>query len=389
MPKQKPMKWPLPVAVHPTETVCYTVHVPKDRAYIGAFLGAMFLLSKPYAWADDPDHTAVEVGAVWRKIFDNLLKGDCPGRNCPPVNFIEDDMPTFRQEGCLLQTQCADGEWVTIYDPSACIVAGASQPPPGGTPEPGACLEYDVVLQANSKWQLPVAVDNGDIVTITGAAGGWSDGTINPWHCPDGNNYILGACVPGTAGFDGADPVPSKNHMRLVALTSTQGYDAFNTVIGFSGYSSPDTLTFQANDSTLGDDAGSISFHVKICKAALPPVEIGYNFGIGPATANYGENVTMQGVDAGSATCAEVFDLQITLSPCATLTFVSLADWVLRDCGDGDTLYSYRDCSGTLHTVTNAMAGRVPPVGVTFTNINLFELIGANAFTTVIKLDPA
>lgn len=383
------MKWPLPVIVRPPTSLCFQINVPNERHHLAAFYGAMFLLSKPYAWGDDPDHTAIAVGQVWREIFDKLTPGGCNECPEPDIHFVEDDMAIFRQEGCLLQTQCADGSWVTIYDPTVCIAQGGSQPPPGGTPEPGQCLEYDVTLQANSKWQLPVAVDNGDIVTITAAQGGWSDGTINPWHCPDGNNYILGLCAPGTAGFDGADPVPSKNHMRLVALTSTQGYDAFNTVIGFSGYASPDTLTFQANDSTLNDNAGSVSFHVKFCKASLAPVDITYVFGTGPATATYGDNVTMQGVDAGFATCAEVFDLQITLSPCATLTFVSLADWTLRDCAGTDTLYSYRDCGGALHTVTNDMAADTPPVGVTFTNIDLFELIGANAFTAVIRLDPA
>lgn len=78
MPHQKPMKWPLPETLHPAGRVCYQVSIPNEVHYIGAFLGAMFLLTKPYAWADDPDHTAIEVGAVWRDIYNELAPG-CGG----------------------------------------------------------------------------------------------------------------------------------------------------------------------------------------------------------------------------------------------------------------------------------------------------------------------
>jgi hypothetical protein len=383
------MQWVLPDELNPPDIVCFKVFIPKERFYLAAFMGSMWQLTKPYLWADDPEHKAIQAGARMVRVFDTMVRDECDP-DCPPCfGDIGDDMPQFRQEGCLLQVQCANGDWETIYDPSQCIVSGASQPPPAGDVAPGQCLEWDVVLQGNGQWRLPVAVNNGDIVTITGAAGLWSDGSINPWKCPDGNNGPFGICIPSTAGFDGGDPVPTQFHMRLIAQTSMAGYDAFNTVIGFAGLSGDDTLTFQANDSDLTNNAGSVHFHVKFCKANATPVAISYTFGSGPASANYGDLVTALSADAGFATCAEVFDLTMHFDPCVDMTFVSLADWSLRNCTDGDTLYSYRDCDDTIHTVTNADAGGAAPVGITLRNIKLFELIGANNFTCVIRLEPA
>jgi hypothetical protein len=381
MPHQKPMKWVLPQIVHPNDFVCYQVRVPKERAYIGAFLGAMFLLSKPYAWGDDAAHTALEVGKVWREIFDNLKQG-CED-DCPDVFFVEDDMPVFRQEGCLLQTQCADGSWVTIYDPTACIPAGVTQPPPGGTVPPGACLEYDVTLQANSKWSLPVPVDNGDVITISNTKGLWYDGAVDPWKCPDGNNGPLGVCVGGSAGFDGADPVPAQFHMRLVGITSVQGYDAYNATIAIAGYGAADQLIFQANDSTLSDDAGSISFHVKYCKASAGPVGISYGVGTGPGSVAIGDSFTVSSAHTG---VVQAFDL--TFSRCVRMTVTGYTGFVeIGSAGAND--WVYWDCSSTPHNGPLSNSGAVPtdfPANSDTTRVT-FEGDNSFPFSLVIRVD--
>lgn len=275
--------------------------------------GALKQLLLQATW-DTTDVTHLE--RVQGQVFDLISKFNCAtaptlAQLCPQIIDFgcecgeEDSM--WRQDGCKLIMSC-NGVDTFTYDPSACIAAGTSQPPPGGSPAPGACLVYDVTLQASSKWQLPVAVDNGDTITISGAQGGWSDGTINPWHCPDGDNYLLGICVGGSAGFDGADPVPSQFHMRLVALTSMQGYDAFNTTIGIIGLGSPDSLTFQANDATLSDNAGSVSFRVTICKAQPSPVALTYAAGSGPATVTLPTTIVVDTADFGGGAAEVVFN---------------------------------------------------------------------------------
>lgn len=301
----------LPADLHPPDTICYQVRVPNDPAYIQAFIGALYDTTLWVSWQRDAAHNGVKAAQVMKKVWWDTVNNpnacDCPPP--PEINFVEDDMPVFRQEGCLLQTQCADGSWVTIYDPTACIASGVSQPPPGGDVPAGQCLEYDVTLQANGKWSLPVPVDNGDSITITGAKGLWSDGTINPWKCPDGNNGPLGICIPSTAGFDGADPAPAFFHMRLVALTSVQAYDAFNTTIGITGYGSPGQLVFQANDSTLSDNAGSISFHVKYCKAGATPVTLTYASGSGPTLVSLPIDITLVTADFGGGAAEVVVNM--------------------------------------------------------------------------------
>lgn len=306
----KPVKavWTLPQVVHPDETVCYTVRVPKERFYIAAFLGAMFNLVKPYNWANDIDHTAVEVGAVWGGIFDDLLRGDCsqPKCDCLGGGCGDECMSCCIRfkDGFFETLNC--GVWEKVPGQPSGGLSGPSQPPPGGDIPDGECVEYDVILQANSKWQLPVGVQNGDTITVTSALGGWSDGTINPWHCPDGNNYLLGICVPATAGFDGSDPVATAHHMELVALTDTQGYPAFNTSIGIVGTTGQVPLTFQANDSTLEDNAGSISFHVKVCRAAASPIGLTYTDGTGPSSVNSGDIVTLSSQEDGGNQIVQV-----------------------------------------------------------------------------------
>ncbi len=59
--------WPLPTVVDPTETVCITVEIPKDDAYIRAFFGALDDLERPHNWKWDGLKTGLAVAKVWRR----------------------------------------------------------------------------------------------------------------------------------------------------------------------------------------------------------------------------------------------------------------------------------------------------------------------------------
>jgi len=272
------MKWVLPEVVHPETTVCYQVHVPNERHYIGAFLGAMFLLSKPYAWGDDEAHTAIEVGAVWRRIFDELIAGECViSPNCNTGTTLEDmvgqQIRISPDDACIIQMWCID-HWEDWYNPKACIPGGATQNPPGGEIPPGDCATYDAVLSAAGQWLLPVSVDAGDTIEVIAASGGWTSDGGGTWYCPDGSRYVLGICNPVGKFTDGADPLPTAFHNSLIyQVDSGTWYPSTGVTVipvGISGAQ----VQFQINDSDLAGNFGSINFTVKVCKGAAPHITI-------------------------------------------------------------------------------------------------------------------
>lgn len=269
--RNPPAKWVLPDVINPPGRTCYQISVPDNIYHKAAFFGALLDLASAYKWADDPSHTAKSVALVWRDIIDNL-------RLCPdPVKIggadIEDNGMRLRVDpdnSCIIQ--CLDecsGNWGTFLDVSQCAPGAIAQPPAGGTLEPGDSKCYDVVLQGSGKWLLPVAVSEGDKIIISGAAGGWFDGAFVIWNCPNGQQYVAGACS-GVGTTEGTDPCPAILHMRLIALVGADCFDAYNTTITVGAGVTDADVQLQANDSTLNDNAGSINFRVCVERAATP-----------------------------------------------------------------------------------------------------------------------
>lgn len=268
-------KFPLPAVVDPPKRIYVCIPVPDVMGHRQAFMGALLNLAKWYSWQEDTAHTALAVARVWREIFDDVLdqlnqKLESCSETCPdpetPGLFAEDDMQLRIKPGdeCIIQTLCGDGTWMDWYDPRGCIPGSVSQPEPVDQPAVGQCLEFDVKLDGNGLYHLPVPVSSLDTITITDARGGWWDGTVSPWHCPNGQSFFLGACV-GSGGMSGTDPAPAINHMRLIASLDGDYVDAFNTAITIPQGLAATDLIFQANDSDLDDNKGSISFHVSYC----------------------------------------------------------------------------------------------------------------------------
>jgi len=118
--------------VDPADSVCFQVPVPNDRQHIAAFLGAVYELAKPYKWANDDAHTAIQVGAVWLAIFEALRRNNC---DCPPGGGGDgDDMPRLRQSPtnpCILEQECLPDQWITLFDVSLCLEGNPGQPGPG------------------------------------------------------------------------------------------------------------------------------------------------------------------------------------------------------------------------------------------------------------------
>jgi len=383
MPHQKPMKWPLPDVVHPPDTVCFQIEVPNNRAYIGAFYGAMFLLTKPYAWGDDAAHTALEVGAVWRKIFDGLTRNNC--NVCPPDNsfILEDCDMELRQEGCLLQAKCFDGSWVTIYDPTNCISSGSVNPTPGSQLTPGTCAKYPFTLQGNGQAVLPVLVSPGDTIQLSDGSGAWSGDNGLVWHCPDGSGYILGGCI-GSPTIDPTAPVPTAPFMSVIAFIDGNYYQIQPGVFPVpSGITANSQVTFLANDADLSDNVGSISFTAEVCAAADDLFSISYGVGTGPTTARYGDNFTIASAATGGV---QAFDM--TFSPCVKLTILGYTGFVeIGSAGAND--WAYWDCAVVEHDGPLSNSGSTPLDWVPLTETERLTIEGASGhpFTVLCKAE--
>jgi len=267
MSHQKPMKWPLPENVHPERTVCFQINVPDEIHYLGAFYGAIFLLSKPYAWGDDAAHTALEVGAVWRDIFDKLIAGNCTIPAKPGSAGADGDDFMIRQNPdnpCLLESSLNGVDWCVFADISLCT---PTSQPGGGSPQPqpgGGCQQYHAVLPGNGQWLLPTIVSTGDTINVTGLSGVFFEGGSALWFCPDGNEFFAGICTPVTV-TNGGSQLPAVPVGRIIAKIGATYYDVLGGIFTVPGGHANDQVTFYQNSSNLSGSGGSVNFDVEIC----------------------------------------------------------------------------------------------------------------------------
>ena len=277
-----PARWPLPDVVNPPDSVCFQINVPNDRFHIAAFLGAIFDLAKPYKWANDDAHTAIQVGAVWFKIFEALRRDNCDVPDLDGGIVLEDmlsqQIRISPDNACIIQMWCID-HWEDWYNPESCIASGVTQPGGDGPIPDGETKCYTVTLQANQKWLLPAPVSGGFVVTVEDVDGAWNDGSL-AWYCPTGQLFTLGICG-ASGGTVTGDPTYAVNHMRLIAgidSSAPQYVDGYNsTFVVPSGLTDVD-LWFQANDSSLADNSGSLSFKVCVKGAAVPTGLTSFDF---------------------------------------------------------------------------------------------------------------
>lgn len=258
--------WSLPETVHPADTVCYTINVPKERFYIAAFLGAIFNLAKPYNWENDIDHTAIEVGAVWGKIFDDLLAGNCTV--CPepePGGGIGGcDMGCCLRwsNGVLQVLSC--GEWTDVPGlPGG--VNGPSQPGGGTTPPvPGDCATYTAKVDAGRAWLLPALINTGDTLNLSSLSGASTGDTPLRWNCPDGKLFLAGSCQAVYATLS-SNPLPLLPTGQLIWNINGTYYDAL-TELTVPGGIVDQQITLELNyDTSLGGLAGQVSAEVQFC----------------------------------------------------------------------------------------------------------------------------
>lgn len=82
---RKDGRYILPAVIDPPR-ICVQIEIPNDLHHIIAFWGHFELLARAYSWGNDEAHTALEVAAVWRDVWDkareNFYGDGCMGC-CP------------------------------------------------------------------------------------------------------------------------------------------------------------------------------------------------------------------------------------------------------------------------------------------------------------------
>lgn len=262
----------LPAVPDPAGYKCYTVKVPDDQGHINAFFGALDTLARWNNWQRDAGHNARVAAYRWRQVLDALHAGDCP---VPQVQFRQPD-------DCTLQASFDSGvTWATIYSATACVTDGINsaiasgllgtpqQPPAGGTIAVNDCKTYHVTLNADNRWHCPIPVASGYTIVVSNVQGGWTDNPAHIWRCPNGQDYLLGACVGPTIPYDSGDPAPTIQHMRLIGNYNSAYVDAYDTTIIIPNGVSNADFFLQANDSNLTDNQGAITCDVQVCNYSV------------------------------------------------------------------------------------------------------------------------
>lgn len=366
MSKQLVRYEPIPPQVIPDDTVCITIKVPNDPNWLSAFWWIMRLYGYWFSWKKTTDKRGRLVAARWREMFYQAHEQYSMGIPCEKISIggtglilgdvMSQQIRISPDDSCIIQMWCID-HWENWYDPRGCVPGLIVQPGDGGTLNPGECNEYDATLLANGKWLLPVQVSAGDTIEISNVSGGWNDGGVT-WHCPNGLTYLLGACANATPAQPG-DPLQSVNHMRLITEINGTFYDGFNTLIAVPSGVTNQNMVFQANDGTLSNNNGSITFHVKVCRGQQN-ISLSYLAGSGPSVIVPGQQIVMNSDNGSFLQCQNIYNLTFLVNPCSLITVHSLTGWSLFHCLDGNSVYDYYDCSNTQHHFTVPPTTQVP-----------------------------
>jgi len=356
--RNPPARWFLPEVVDPVDTLCVTVPVPNEPYHRAAFMGAMLSLARAFNWSNDESHTAIDVANVWDRIYQGLSYVECGEPIYPvPIQESEYEMSVCEQlrfQNGRLQGLCC-GEWTDIDGQQGSIPNAGTQPPPGGDVEPGTCQQFNLAIQGNQRVLLPVQVDDGYIITISAAQGGWFDGNpLHAWQCPSGQTYALGACV--SAGpTDAGSPIPALPTGRLIAEVGAATLDAYNTVIVVPNGTGPTDMFLQMNDATLTDNQGSITVTVEVCQnAEITAGTITYFTGSGPSSYQEGDIIQLSSASNGTD---QHIDWQF--SRCTKFTVVSSTGFVPYSYGVA-RLYDWFDCAAVFHNGPLQTSGSTP-----------------------------
>lgn len=267
------------------------VFVSFNAKWLPYVIGALKQLTLQTTWAtDDPNMWGLEQfrAMTLLSIFARATPVGEPGVAVSGDIDVSTPCQFLRWHDGKLQGLCCFNEttgqmdWEDIPGQEGGVLpSGATQPGSQPRPAAGDSKCFTVLLNANSQWQLPFAVNDGDQITISAVDGAWTDGALN-WYCPDGTPFVLGQCV-GAAGHSGGDPDATDFHMQVIAKIGSLFFPASGGTFTIPGGTGSQSLILQANDATLSDNRGSVSLKICVQSGATPP----------PSTWCYTEDFTL------------------------------------------------------------------------------------------------
>lgn len=343
MRRNSPAKWVLPEAVDPPGVKCFVIQVPDDPQHIAAFRGALLNLASAYKWADDATHMAKDVALRWRQAIEEM--SDCDMAIMLRTNPFDSCGAQVSYDGGVI--------WTEFFNARDCAVTtvrdalGNETPPGGSDPDPGQCFDLDMVINGNSMKVIPLAVASGWTLTITQLAGAWWDGNVsNYWQCPTGYQFALGTCTSNYIDGQSGDPIPSgAKHMQLIIRLADGTYD--DIPLNESSYTVPagqpsGNYFLLANDSSLGDNQGSVSLHLEACNY-IPVINITYVLDTitptGPASVNALDEFDVTWTKVGDPCPSGGVDFD----QCVDIQLISVTGWT--NCQS--TSHNWQYCNGT------------------------------------------
>jgi len=277
--------------------VCFSFDA-KWRPYI---LGLLQALTLEIAWKANQQQASGEASLLLEEFLSAgicdvpLLGTDCGDCDMGCCIRVED--------GKIQTLNC--GVWTDVPGGDIKAIVNGTSQPAAGTPQPtpGECMDFAGSVQYGGRWLLPVPVSTGDVITVTRVEGATSDYTFTQllWRCGDGNVFLGGVCVDGSAITDSLAPMPSAPQQALIGFDGTNYYD-FSAAAGFvpvvvtipPGISNAN-FTFLVNDEvTFG--SGNLSFGGNICKASDTVTRFTHTFDL--RTSLDGMSITLVGAAA-------------------------------------------------------------------------------------------
>lgn len=247
-----------------------TVCVQISTEYIPALLGALYTLLNQKTWATtDAAALDLQQSRIWQLIYLFQSAGACPSVECPQGTEVHLDMSDLIQVAevngvCVLQYRCCIADpWVTVA--RASDVGNPGQPGGGATqPEPGggqAC--YHAVMAAGSKWNIPVALNTGDKISIQNLSGAVSNSHNGNWRCGNGNQFFGGQCLPFPQTFS-TDPMPGEYSGSLVVNINGTFYSLNHGDFTLPSGIVAQQALIQVNDAAIAGLSGQYTFDVCI-----------------------------------------------------------------------------------------------------------------------------
>jgi hypothetical protein len=150
---------------------------------------------------------------------------------------------------------------------SGLIAAGPKDNTPGAPPEPPACIDLNINMDASEHYAFPYRLNSGDTITVSDEVGNWTDGKLgifSAYYCIDGRDFVLGACLGARIPL-ASDPDQSANHMELLLNVNGTYYEPLRGTVTIPEGVFNAPAVFMPNYDYTPDGQGHAQFKVHYC----------------------------------------------------------------------------------------------------------------------------